>query len=221
MIALYSILPACIHEDTCSDNVRLEEDFRIFDASVHMRLCREVDNNVGLLFFKECINRLSVCYISPDKAERGIFHYAFQSGKVSGIGQLIQTDNPVVRMAAKHMEDEVRTDETSSACNDYYHKKVSPSERTCLIMIVQQYVICNCGTISSQAEILLFRNICRLDTSTGCSLQPDSDSTPCIKQSVQVSSVNSGEFIHYLQHICFSKTTSDFDNVFILDFKQF
>ena len=119
MIPFNSILPTGIHKNRCADDIGLEEDTGIFDRTVHMAFCCEIDDDVWLLLFEKLIDSFAVTYVQFDKAEIRIVHDVLQCGQISCIGQLIQTHNPVVRMSRKHVEDEVRAYESgSSGYND-------------------------------------------------------------------------------------------------------
>ena len=104
-----------------TDNIGLEEDTRIFDGTVNMRFCRKVDHDVRMFFFKQFIHCFSVADICLHKAEIRVIHNRCQCGQIACIGQLVQTDDPVIRILLQHMEYKVTTNKPSAAGNNNIH----------------------------------------------------------------------------------------------------
>ena len=121
MITLNTVLAASIHQHRSADNIGLKEDARIFNRTVNMRLCRKVDHDVRMFFFKQFIHSFTVTNISLHKAEVRIIHNRCQCGQISCIGQLVQTDNPIIRILLQHVEHKVTTNKTSTTGNNNFH----------------------------------------------------------------------------------------------------
>ena len=124
MIALDAVLPAGIHHHSRAEDIGLEEDLRILNGAVHMGFCCKVDNNIRLFLLEELVHALTVADVQLDKPEIRIVHHRFQCGQISGIGQLVQTNNAIVRMCFQHMKNEVGADETGTACYDNGHSQL-------------------------------------------------------------------------------------------------
>ena len=74
MIPFNSILPAGIHEYARTNDVCLEEDAGVFDRTVHMTFCCEVDDNIWPLLFEKLIDALAVTDVQFDKTEIRFVH---------------------------------------------------------------------------------------------------------------------------------------------------
>ena len=60
-------------------------------------------------------------YQRSEFPEIGIVHHGSQGGKIACIGQLVQADDPVIRIFLQHMEHKVTTNKTSAAGNNNIH----------------------------------------------------------------------------------------------------
>ena len=98
MIPLNAILPARIHQDRRADDIRLEENLRIRNRAIHMRLRREIHDHIRMLLFKEPIDCFPVADIHLYEAEIRKTHHALQRRQIPRIRQFIQTDDAVFRM---------------------------------------------------------------------------------------------------------------------------
>ena len=122
VIAFDAVFPAGVHQHGGSDDVGLQEDRRVFDGAVHMALCRKVHHDVRMLFLKELVNGLAVADVRLAEAEIRPVHHRGQGGKIPRIGQLVHTDDPVLRMLFQHVEDEIASDKAGTAGhNDFLH----------------------------------------------------------------------------------------------------
>ena len=126
MITLDTVLAASIHQHTGTDDVGLEEDSRIFDGTVNMRFCRKVDHDVRMLFLKQLVHSFAVTDICLHKAEFRVIHNRGQCGQIARIGQLVQTDDSIIRILLQHVEHKVTTNKTSTAGNNNIHDFSSP-----------------------------------------------------------------------------------------------
>ena len=123
VITLDAILPASVHHNRCAEDVGLEEDLRVLDRAVYMRLRRKVDNDVGLFLLEELVYALTVADVQLDKSEVRIVHHRFQCGQIAGIGQLVQTNNAVVWVCFQHMKNEIGADKAGAASYDNGHDR--------------------------------------------------------------------------------------------------
>ena len=121
MITLNAVLAASIHQNTGADDIGLEEDTRIFDGAVNMRFCRKVDHNVRMFFFKQLIHRFAVTDICFHETEIRVVHNRCQCGQIACVGQLVQADDPVIRILLQHVEHKVTPNKTSAAGNNNIH----------------------------------------------------------------------------------------------------
>ena len=121
MITLDTVLAASIHQHTGTDDISLEEDTRIFDGTVNMRFCRKVDHDVRMFFFKQFIHCFAVADICLHKAEIRVIHNRCQCGQIACVGQLVQTDDSVIRILLQHVKHKVTTNKTSAAGNNNIH----------------------------------------------------------------------------------------------------
>ena len=90
-----------------------------------MALGGKVDDDVWMLFFKQLKYGFAVADIRFDKTEVRIVHHGCERGKVAGIGQLVQTNNAVIRILAQHMEDKVGADKAGASGYDNGHRRSS------------------------------------------------------------------------------------------------
>ena len=125
MVTGVAVATAGIHEHRGADDVGIEEDGGVFNAAVDMAFGSKVDDSIGVLFFKEAVNPVTVTDVQLDKTEVGIVHNRLKGGKVAGIGELIQADDAIIRMCGKHVEDEVGADETGTTGDNDGHVSTS------------------------------------------------------------------------------------------------
>ena len=121
---------ARIEEHAGAHDVRLEEDTRIGDGTVHMALCGEIHHHVGLFFFKQPIGEVPVRNVSPHEGEARLLPDGREGLEVPRIGELVQTDDLVVRMG-QLVIDEIAPDKSGSAGDDdlHYMRLKTPSRR--------------------------------------------------------------------------------------------
>ena len=98
MISLDTVFTAGVHQDGSTDDICLKENLRIFDGTVYMAFCSEVDHDIRMLFLKETVYCFTVCDAFLHKTEIRIVHDRGKSGKITRIGQAVQADDPVVRV---------------------------------------------------------------------------------------------------------------------------
>ena len=98
MITLDTVFAACIHKNSSTDDICGKENFRVFDGAVNVTLCCEVYNHIRVFFFKEFVNCFAICDAFFYETEIWVVHDRCKSGKVSCIGQTVQTDDAVIRV---------------------------------------------------------------------------------------------------------------------------
>lgn len=126
MIAVNAVFAAGIEQHTRADDIRLQENLRILNRAVDMRLRCEIDDNIRLLLLKNAINRLAVRDIRTDELEVLLLHRALKRLKVARIRQLIHTDNAVRRMLLEHIVNKIRTNKAGTAGHDNIHISIPP-----------------------------------------------------------------------------------------------
>ena len=90
-----------------------------------MTLRRKVDDDIRVLLLKQPMNTRTVADIELDKTELRILHHAFERREIARIGQLVQTDDPVLRMSGQHVEHKITADKAGAACYNNGHTKTS------------------------------------------------------------------------------------------------
>ena len=121
MVAVDAVLAAGVEQHARADDVRLQEDLRILNGAVDMRLRREVDDDVRLLLLEDAVDRPTVCDVRADELEVLLLHRALERLEVARIRQLVDADDAVTRMLLEHVVDEVRTNEAGTAGHDDIH----------------------------------------------------------------------------------------------------
>ena len=122
MIAVDAVLAAGVEQHARADDVRLQEDLRILDGAIDMRLRREVDDDVRLLLLEDAVDRPTVCDVHADELEVLLLHRPFKRLEIARIRQLVDADDAVTRMLLEHVVDEVRANEAGTAGHDNRHK---------------------------------------------------------------------------------------------------
>lgn len=115
VIALDAIFAAGVHERRRAENVGLQEDARILNGTIDVALGRKVDDDIGVLLFKETEYPLSVADIQLDEAEIGFLHDARKRRKIARISEFIEADDAVIGMRLQHIKDEIAADEPRAA----------------------------------------------------------------------------------------------------------
>ena len=121
MVAVDAVLAAGVEQHARADDIRLQENLRILDGAVDMRLRREVDDDVRLLLLEDAVDRPTVCDVRADELEVLLLHRALERLEVARIRQLVDADDAVTRMLLEHVVDEVRTNEAGTAGHDDIH----------------------------------------------------------------------------------------------------
>lgn len=81
----------------------------------------KIDNHVRMLFLKQPIHCRPIANISLDEAEIFIPHNRLQRRQISGIGQLIQAHDAVLRICLKHVKHKITANKSGAAGNDDIH----------------------------------------------------------------------------------------------------
>ena len=121
MVAVDAVLAAGVEQHARADDVRLQEDLRILNGAVDMRLRCKVDDDVRLLLLEDAVDRPAVCDVRADELEVLLLHRALERLEVARIRQLVDADDAVTRMLLEHVVDEVRANEAGTAGHDDIH----------------------------------------------------------------------------------------------------
>ena len=125
VIARDAVLAAGVHQHLRAEDIGGEKDLGILDGAVDMTLRRKVDDDIRVLLLKQPINTRTVADIELEKTELRILHHAFERREIARIGQLVQTDDPVLRMSGQHVEHKITADKAGAACYNNGHTKTS------------------------------------------------------------------------------------------------
>lgn len=115
MVAGDAVLAAGVHQNAGAQDIGFQEDAGIFDGTVHVAFRREVDDHIGMLLFKQLLNKAAISDVTADKAEIGRLHNRLQGGQIPGVGQLVQTDDTLLRVMVQLVKDEIAADKTGAA----------------------------------------------------------------------------------------------------------
>ena len=111
---------ACsIHEVLCSEDVHRQEELRIFNRTVNMALCSEIDKIVDVVFCKQTVNEFTVTDVSLHEEAPLIVNIVFDGSEVACIGEGIEDDylDVVIQIfLMKQVLDVVGADESGSSC---------------------------------------------------------------------------------------------------------
>ncbi len=121
MVTGDSIFPAGIHQHSSSLDVGVQKYFRLLDGTVYMALCRKINHHIRVFFLKQLINCFPVCDALLYKTEIRAIHHWLQRGQVSGIGQAVQANDPIIRVFVQHVKNKVASDKSGSAGYDNCH----------------------------------------------------------------------------------------------------
>ena len=98
-----------------ADHVGFDKREGVADGAVYVALGGKVDHAVGLVAVKEVVNGQGVADVDALKAVvRGLGHVG-QVFEVAGVGQGVDVDNRVLRVALNEAANDVRADESGSA----------------------------------------------------------------------------------------------------------
>ena len=121
MITRRGKITAGIEQRSRSHDIGADELLRMFNGTVHMRLRRKVDDDIGLYLLEKAVDKLAVRDVAADKAVvRRIFD-RLAVFKVAGIGQLIEVDDLILRIGVDQVLDHDTADKAGTARNDNLH----------------------------------------------------------------------------------------------------
>ena len=98
MITFDAVFAAGIHENSSSFDVCVQENLRVFDGAVYMAFSGEIHHHIRMFFLKQPVYGFTVCNAFFYKTEIGIIHNRCKCGKISCVGQAVQTDDTIVRV---------------------------------------------------------------------------------------------------------------------------
>ena len=84
-----------------------------------MAFCREVDDSVDLILAHDGADRVNVTDVCLDESIIRTILYVMEIGEVSGVGELVQIDDMVVRIFIDEKTDHMTAYEAGTAGNDY------------------------------------------------------------------------------------------------------
>ena len=91
------------------------EGERVANRTVYVAFGREVDHPVDGVFREQRAHGVVVADVAPDKGVvRGLFDVA-EVGEVARIGELVEIDDPVIRIFRDEQPHDVRADESGAA----------------------------------------------------------------------------------------------------------
>ena len=123
----------CLEQAEGAHDVGLGEGERVFDTAVDVGLGGEVDNAVNMLVLHQFEDSVEVADIHPDKLVVGLILDILQVGEIAGVSQLVEIDDPVVRVLIDKQPDYMASDEAGPS-RDYNgpfhwlgHKLIKPT----------------------------------------------------------------------------------------------
>lgn len=84
-----------------------------------MAFCREVDDSIDLILTHDRADRVNVTDVCLDESIIRTILYVMEIGEVSGVCELIQIDDMVVRIFIDEKTDHMTAYEAGTAGNDY------------------------------------------------------------------------------------------------------
>ena len=108
----------CLQQGKGSHDVCTRKSERILDAAIHMAFGRQVDNTVHMVLLHQFANLLEIADVRLDKRIVRLIFDVFQVCQVSGVGQFVQVDDPIIRIFVYKQPHYMRSDESGSAGND-------------------------------------------------------------------------------------------------------
>ena len=109
---------SCLQEGECSHYVCACKGEWVFDGTIHVTLCCEVNNAVNLLVLHEFVEGIEVADVHLYELIVGLVFYVFQVGEVAGIGQLIEVDDVVLWVLVYEETYHMTADKTGAASYD-------------------------------------------------------------------------------------------------------
>lgn len=118
--AAVGILPCrlgTVQHDCSAQNIGLNKNFGIADASVHMAFRRKMHHSVNVIFRKNLFNRFLITDVGFNKGIVLPLLQIFQIFQIAGIGEGIHIDNPdFVVIFPEHIVDVIGTNKSCAAC---------------------------------------------------------------------------------------------------------
>ena len=111
----FPILFGCLEQAERSHDIGACESERVFDTAVHVAFGSQMDNAVHMVLPEEFAHLVEIANVRFDESVIRLVFDVFQVGQVSGVGQLVQIDNVVVRILVDEEAYDVAADETGSS----------------------------------------------------------------------------------------------------------
>jgi hypothetical protein len=105
-------------------DIRLDEGLRGIDRAVDVALRRKIDDRIYRVLRENAGNQCLVGYVALHENVPGVARDISEVRGVSGVGQLVQIDDPAVRaLLLQELPDEIAPDETAAACDEDVHDR--------------------------------------------------------------------------------------------------
>ena len=116
---------SCVEHSSRSENISLNEDLGIYNRSVNVAFCREMNDSVYVILFKDLIDGVSVANICFDKSIIVAILYILKILKISRICKCINIYNTnIITIFFEHIVNIVRADKTCPSCYKIsFHQK--------------------------------------------------------------------------------------------------
>ena len=119
--APHTVFTATFHQHLRAHHIGAHKDAGVGDGAVHVAFSGKVDHDVRLFLLKEAVDRLRIGDIRANEAKARIVHDGSKGFQIAGIGQLVQTDDTVLRVMSEQVKNKVGADKACSAGNDDVH----------------------------------------------------------------------------------------------------
>ena len=86
-------------EGAGSEDIGADKRIRVMDGAIHMALSGKIDDRIGLVMVQQLADEQRIPNIAPDKNMFGIPINGRQVTDISGIGELVEIDDPLPRGA--------------------------------------------------------------------------------------------------------------------------
>ena len=110
-----------LEEAEGAHHVGLRKGEGVFDGAVHMALGSEVDDAVDVLVLHQFVHAVEVTNVHADELVVRLIFDILEIGEVAGVGQLVEVDNPVLRVLVDKQPYHMASDESGTSGDDDVH----------------------------------------------------------------------------------------------------
>ena len=93
IFARHPSLAGSVHEVLRTEDVHAEKELRILNGTVHMALCREVDDIVDIVLSKELVDELTVANVAFDEEAPLVINIILDRTKIACISERVEDDD--------------------------------------------------------------------------------------------------------------------------------